>query len=830
MSHFDAVKITKQELTVSQNIPVTHLNTRTIFETTGAMIGSVIKIDGIPFDTEDNEELNQFAFLWHNAIASLDSQFCVWLTVHRRRINLNLDGKFDNPFCEAVDARYRQKYNTEQLFKNDIFITLIYKGMTSGKVGKGLHFFSKLTDKFIKDARQESRARQIKKLTTAVEQLKATLQSFSPKVLGEDDNNYSELLSFLSLSVNAGELNQYRFPTNVTHISNSIEKAEKSLAQFPCGIISQFLPRKRLFFGEYIQFQGETRDDKRFGAIVSIKRYGSETTSVMFDPLMYLPGEFIATHSFAVETTEAALKLVGEQQRRLISAEDKAVSQIASLSDLQDKIASGNAAIGYHHNTIMLLAESTAELDTLIRKTVKKYADVGFVAVRETIGLEPAFWAQFPGNTHFIARSAPITSENFTDFCPLHNYRTGYINGNHLGSAVSILETPAKTPYYLNFHTKTEGNIPSKGHVIGVGGNGCGKTVFMTFMDSQLSRYQGQTFYFDRDRGAEIYIRAAGGYYTRLSPNFADDTQFNPLHLDDTPSNRKLNRELIGLMCREEGEDVLSAEVIDEITQCVDYAYNHLEKPFRTLSNAVKSLPINFARWRQLRRWLKADGKYSEGEYAYLFDNAEDKLSLHKKMGFDMTHFLDNEPEFVRSPVMMYLLHRIINAMNGQLVSIFFDEGWQYFIDPYWQKALQKLLPTIRKKNGHILLFTQSPNSIVNSPIAHVFKDNVATEIYFANPKADSEIYQSGMKLTTAEYDFVRRSVPEDRVFLLKQGKESVLCRLDLSHMQDYLPVFSGTQENVNKLDRLREQYGHAPKAWLKYFTGQEQCYHGECA
>ena len=366
----------------------------------------------------------------------------------------------------------------------------------------------------------------------------------------------------------------------------------------------------------------------------------------------------------------------------------------------EDLLASDQITMGYHHNTVMLISHSLSTLEQKVNDCIKMYADSGFVAIRETIGQEPAFWAQIPTNLKYIARSSLITSQNFVDFASLHNYRTGYVDGNHLGSAVTILETPSKTPYRFNFHVRGSRDNPSKGHTIIVGGNGSGKTVLMNFMSAQTNRYGGYDYKFDRDQGCKLAVLASEGVYSTLSPDFPEDTQFAPLQLPDTPSNREFNRDLLIHLCKEKADDELDSKIIEQLTHCVSYAYEDLSEAHRTLTHATRILPMDFKRWPSLRKWLRGEGKYPEGSHAYIFDNHRDSLTLQKKMGFDMTYFLDKEPLPIRTPVMMYLFHRIDTSLTGELTSVNIDEAWQNLQDPYWQGKLRQVYPTWRKNNA----------------------------------------------------------------------------------------------------------------------------------
>ena len=825
MSVSEALKISRHEIGISKYMPITHLNEPTIFEASNTMIGSVIAVAGVPFDTERNEILNNYKRAWHRALIALNEEFCIYTTMHRHKENIELNGKFNNDFARELDQRYHTQFKSSAMYINDIYITVIYKGITTGRAGKGISFMNKLTSRAIKSAREYKRQEQIKALKKAVNQLLASLSVFRPRLLGSRDQEFehSELLSFLGILLNGGECIKFNFTSFLPAIAKSIKDTTNIINLYPYGNLAQYITNKRIFFGENIQFQGSTKEDSRFAAMVTIKQYATGSASLMLDTLLHLDCDFISTNTFAFEAKDIALNHIQRHMIRMENVNDPAVSQIEQLHIARDMIASGGIAMGYHHNTVMLITSDQAELESKIAKAIKCYADAGFIAIKETIGQEPAFWAQIPTNLKYIARSAMITSENYVDFAPLHNYRTGFRDGNHLGSAVTLLETPSKTPFFFNFHVKGSKDNPSKGHTTVIGGNGCGKTVAMGFLDAQITRYGGRTFAFDRDRGLEIYLRACGGYYAILSPDYPNETCFNPLQMEDTPVNRKFCREWMVQLVKQEDEKSLDPETLESIIKCIDYAFEHLAHEHRNLTNVSKLLPISFSRWPSLRRWLCADGKHAEGEYAYIFDNNTDALEMHTKMGFDMTHFLDNEPSNVLAALTMYLFHRLKQSLDGRLVTVLLDEGWQYLDNYYWQISLKKFLPTFRKLNCHLVFATQSPSSVIESPLRNMILDNCATNIYFANPQAKEQHYIDGFNLTESEFTAIKSNEPNSRLFLVKQEHESALCKLNLAHMPDALAILSANKSTINLLDSIRQEAGDNPKDWLPLFH-QRRC------
>jgi type IV secretory pathway VirB4 component len=103
-----------------------------------------------------------------------------------------------------------------------------------------------------------------------------------------------------------------------------------------------------------------------------------------------------------------------------------------------------------------------------------------------------------------------------------------------------VLETTSSTPYFFNLHHGDLGNFTL------IGPSGSGKTVVLNFLVAQAQKFAPRTFFFDKDRGAEIFIRAIGGHYDVLRPG--TQSGFNPLALPDTQANRAFLRGWLALL------------------------------------------------------------------------------------------------------------------------------------------------------------------------------------------------------------------------------------------------------------------------------------------
>jgi len=93
--------------------------------------------------------------------------------------------------------------------------------------------------------------------------------------------------------------------------------------------------------------------------------------------------------------------------------------------------------------------------------------------------------------------------------------------------------------------------------------------------------------------------------------------------------------------------------------------------------------------------------------------------------------------------------------------------------------------------------------------------------VFFANAKADDESYRKAFQLSDREMRWIRETVPEARSFLIKHGQDSVIAKLDLGGMPEFIKVLSGRTETVSELYSLMGEVGSAPEAWLPMFMGR---------
>jgi type IV secretion system protein VirB4 len=238
-----------------------------------------------------------------------------------------------------------------------------------------------------------------------------------------------------------------------------------------------------------------------------------------------------------------------------------------------------------------------------------------------------------------------------------------------------------------------------------------------------------------------------------------------------------------------------------------------LPPALRRFSALRQNLPKNGdnSLYERLGRWCQG------GALGWVFDEADDQvgdLSSSGVVGFDITDFIDL-PE-VRTPVMMVLLQTMEELVDGQRLIYVISEFWKALDHDIFSDFARQKQKTIRKHNGLGIFDTQSPSDVLRHPIGRTMVEQSVTKIFLANPHAVRSEYVDGFGLSEAEYEIVRSlSAHGGRRFLVKQGHSSAICELDLTGLDDFVTVLSGTTDNVALLDRLRERHGDDPFRWL---------------
>lgn len=783
--------VLKRDLESRASLPYArHVTPEIVALDTGAMMMS-FRLDGASFETADIRDLNDWHAKLNGAWRNLASdRLAVWHHLVRRADERYPAGRFRSAFAAELDDAYRARVGRERMFVNELYLTLVlHPGR--GAQDRAQAAAVRLSERFGGKAdAADNEADRVKLLSDAGRDLMQYLGRYGLALLGLIERNgllFSEPLALLRLVLTGDD---EPVPLVRGHLGSAIQTV-------------------RLIFGrETLEIRNAA--DERFAGMFGIKEYPAQTRPGLWDGLLSARFPFVVSQSFAFLSKPAARAVMERKQNQMTSARDRATSQIAGLDDALDDLMSNRFVMGDHQASLLVYGETPRALADNMSKARALLADSGLVVAREDLALEAAFWAQFPGNFRLRARPAAINSRNFAALAPFHTHPAGKANDNHWGAAVALLKTSAGSPFHFNFH------VGDVGHTFICGPSGSGKTVVQNFMLAQLEKLGPQQVFIDKDRGAEIFVRACGGVYLTLLTG--QPTGFAPFKaLDYSPANRAFLANLVRKMATPP-DRALSAQEDHAIEEAVT-ALAPLPPAQRSIGALRALLGQRDASGigARLERWRQG------GPLGWVLDNDVDALSLEPRfLGFDMTHILDHVE--VRTPVMMYLFHRLAALVDGRRIVIDIDEFWKALGDEAFRGLAQDGLKTYRKQNAFMVFGTQSPADVLRSEIAHTILEQCATKIFLPNPHAQAHDYVEGFGLTEREFRLVREDlVPERRQFLIKQGLNSVVVELNLDGLADQVAILSGRTETVDLLDRLRAIHGNDYAAWSSPFHQQRR-------
>lgn len=799
----------EKAITLEEIIPYSsHINESVIFTKDGSFV-STWEVEGISYETRDDEDLDRF----RNNLASmirLFEQENIAFYVHNLRLPSELEfaPEFNNDFAHEITQNYLNSFKDTDFMENRLYLSVVYlphKGISS-----------RLKSQKEKFSEVEYNLKEFKELCEKVE---ANIRKFGITKLQtyeKNDTVFSEQLEFYNflLTGNYQKIAVLEAPI-YTYIGNIDAVFGKDTASIECNGKRTFV--KGIEIKDWVQF----------------------TSSGFLDNLMSLNCRYVITQSYSSTQKANSRSLLDRKLKQLRSTDDDSVSQQKALSVAKDALSSGHISFGEHHFTLFIYADSLEEINKSANRVVAHLSDLGFLTTFSKIALDEAYFAQLPANLKFRPRVSLISSDNFADLNSLHNNPIGKATNNCWGNAVTLFKTSNNTPFYFNFHQTRVGRDDlgeaHLGHTLVLGKSGTGKTVLCSFLLTQAMAFANEkTFpdysnnkkflaiYLDKDHGAKANIKALGGIYNELKNG--ESTGFNPFALENNSNNIDFLNQLISILATQNGNKLSTKDketidfavraVLDLPAESRVYGITRLLENIQEDHNDENSLKSRLKIWRQ------------DGAYGWVFDNEHDSLSfdLSSVYGFDGTEILDNA--LIVEPLAFYFLHRINMVLDGRRMLLFLDEFWKWIGGDSFKTFIYDGLKTFRKRNGSLIMITQSPSEILKSDVASAIIEQVETSIYLPNSRANSEEY-SVLNISNKEFLHITEMADDSRMFLVKKGNDNegdgrgntVLIKLDLSALSKAeLSILSSSSDTNELLTRVIDEVGDDPKNWIPIF------------
>lgn len=805
----------KNEQSLAMHIPYSSLvEEDTVMLKDGSLL-ACFYIEGVAFETKSYEEVSQASGLINQYLTSLEDDR---ITVHIHRIRRPFKDELKpsdsgNWFADKFSRDYNAFTSGNVMMATEIYISILL-----GEEKQVEGFFKR------KIATAESEAVHLKERLTNFRYQCTQLEAIF------SDYNIQRLTSYEDVDTEGRTI----YCSAQLTFLNFLMSGVWTKIQIPLGPLHQALGTSQVFVGrDIIQFVEP--NGTRYAQSLEFKELPETVSSGLLDGLLY-PGNndkdpypFIESQYFKIILRKSAVKIIETQIGKLASAGDKADNQRAELTDAQAQIQSGQLCLGNFGYSLLVFGPTETECRKNLQDSYAKFIQSGFTPFISTLTAGPSFLSTLPGNQKWTPRPIRITSLNFSDFAPFHNFLPGKRDHNPWGQAIGLLIQPSLQPYYLNLHAtnrfENSYGEPDAGSTVIFGETGAGKTALLSFMATMSMKYADASHkfsmvFFDLNRGAQILVNALDGTY--IDSRNGRRTGFNPFQLPPTPDNMNFLNEFLRLLLRSSGQPVTAIDEIklDEALKSV----MSMEKPMRRLSTLMQNLTDgNKAEERENSIRKRMEKWFDKGNYAWVFDNPTDEIDLESKrvIGIDGTDFLDNS--VTATPVAFYLLHRVKQIIDGRRAIIFMDEFWKWVKDEAFRSFAESELKTIRKKNAIMVFATQSPSDVLNNPIARTVVEQTSTQIMLPNRLGDRKEYVEFFKATEREYEIIKNLHPKSRHFLIKQLGSSSLVKLNLASFKDEMTVFSSTYRNIELMEDIRSQLKamgapDSPDVWLPLF------------
>ena len=550
--------------------------------------------------------------------------------------------------------------------------------------------------------------------------------------------------------------------------------------------------------------------EQSFAACLSFKISPDYLDEEFFDSVSTIQTEMITMNGFHimgaadVESTIRKKRLTADDERR-----NSTETQISEAQNAMDENLSGNQSLVDYYPLFVLFGATRDDLQKSVDEFKKIAAQFGISPVVETFAAKVSWFAQIPGFNVF-PRSFKLLSRAAAISIPMSTQPRGVENSDWGTGPLVVFPTAQGTPYQFQFHVSDK--PAAVGHTLTIGPTGGGKTTLFSFLIAQSLRHQKlKAFFFDRNKGAEIFTLAAGGKYITMQGKDKNSdpmaqsflTHLNPLKMPDTVANRAFLRRWFAIISGQ--SDAASA---DEIARAVSVNFDYLSDKDRLLKNLWESCFSSSGNMRAaLKKWV------DPLQYGDMFNEASDTLDLHSRLTtFDFTDILQDE---VLSPaVISYILHRInnITVSGGNPSLIMIDETAPMLENKMFRDNFITGLQEGRKNRQAYMVAFQRANVLDKLGVGDVVRGQAQTVMFFRNPAADASDY-AHWNLNPLEMAFIQgKAYPNlKRAVLLSRpvNGESVILNTELGGLGNLLRLFESGRSSVLLAEELYKMYGN---------------------
>ncbi|MFA7188046.1 MAG: hypothetical protein WC137_01050 [Alphaproteobacteria bacterium] len=730
--------------------------------TIGLLDGSVVRayeIAGIQTSMHDETTKKKFLELRAQLLNQIkDPDITIRFFMIRDAVQKNTNYEFDQPVLQKISDRW----NTQglKIFKNTYYAVISIKGGAHDKLLQTSNYFESI------------------------------MAAYKPTLLKHNTNkNFASLYARILSPVS----------------KPSVLRADANM--------SSLMTADEIEFNRNGTILASHGSEKKHLAVASFKTSPDFMDEDFFNTVGTIQTELICMSGFNVlgsaKTETVIRQKMASSDSNKNESEEVAAQQIGEALYSMDENVTGNQSLMDYYPLFVLSGDTAEELAEHVDEFNKICAGFGVAPVFEKFAAKPSWFSLMPGYDVF-PRSFKLLSMTAAISFPLSSSPVGVANSDWGPGPLVVFPTSSGTPYQFQFHVSE--SAAAVAHTLTIGPTGGGKTTLFSFLIAMSMRHPKlKSFFFDRNRGAEIFTLATGGKYLTFNAKTKSkdkvaagfETQLNPFKMDDTNANRAFLRRWLMILSGQS-----DPQSMDEIARAVSVNFDYLDESQRKLKNLWVS---NFASDGKMRPALKQ--WVDDLQYGSVFNENADTLDLFSRLTtFDFTDVLADET--LAPAVISYILHRINTetVARGNPALIMIDETAPMLENKMFRDNFVVGLQEGRKNRQAYMAAFQRANVLDKLGIGDVVRGQAQTVLFFRNPAADASDYEH-WNLNPLEMAFIQgKAYPNlKRAVLLSRpvNNESVILNTELGGLGNLLRLFESGRSSVLLAEDLYKQFGN---------------------
>jgi type IV secretion/conjugal transfer VirB4 family ATPase len=753
----------------------------------------VLSLPGVDYESLDANEQRYAVKRLESALKTFGEGFHVYQYLFKtNRPEIPFATYGDDVIDAAIDQR-RQFFETKRdsLYRIEIFYAIVLEGQRS-KTGIMAALKRMPTD-------PQGALREIKAQFTSDRMkvlLRRQIDADAVVLQNRVQNFVRQLADFMQIEA-LSQQGQFRFFRRLLNFDDWCIAGKPKTTQFlDYQVVNTDIVAER----------DHLRIGDHFVRLLTMKEAIGETRPLVLDQLLKINANFHVVTEWTPLSTAKAKKEVTVRRRHFNMAKSGFFSQmkeekrperdqlideskqadIEQLGDCLRALGEGQS-MGNFSLTVVLNSRDLPTVTREMGEFAAIFTNADGALFNETYNQLNALFATVPGNYVHNLRKLLLLNSNYADLSFLFTIHPGERTNAHLGAEyLAVLETDNATPYFLNLHN---GEVA---HTLITGMTGSGKSFLLNFLVTNAQKYRPQTYIFDIGGSFESLTEIFGGTYLNVGQESQDFT-INPFSLEPTKKNLQFLASFFRVLI--EGDDERFRLDYKETRKLWDaigrmYTVPPEQRTVSTFANIIGDLK------ERLHRWTK------DGQYGFLFDNAEDTLTFSRFQTFNFAGWGDATDAL--QPLLFYVLHRAANRIAdpsqlGTFKAFLMDEAWLFIKNPTIREYVVSSMKTWRKHNAAMILATQSIRELEDSGMLDIVAESCPTKIFLANPEMNREVYGNAFHLNDTELDIIADLVPPGEM-LIRKAQSSKKVRLNVDSVSYWIAT-NNARDNLKKRD-----------------------------